>query len=62
MRGREAVGKAGWNPALVGKPDFSLPTRASLATDRVAVAKADYDQYGAGRTNLRSGYIQPTAA
>ena len=36
--------------------------RAALATDFVAVAKADYDLHGEGRTNLRYGYMQPGTA
>ena len=34
------------------------PQRASLANDRVAIAKAEYDLHGEGRTNLRYGYMQ----
>ena len=37
---------------------FSDEQRKALAGDRVALAKADYDRHGAGRTNLRYGYIQ----
>ena len=36
--------------------------RASLPNDRVAVAKAQYDLHGDGRTNLRYGYVQAPAA
>ena len=42
--------------------NFARLARVSLATDRVALAKAEYDQHGAGRTNLRYGYIQPAVA
>ena len=30
---------------------------ASLATDKIAAAKAKYEQRGAGRSNLRYGYV-----
>jgi predicted TIM-barrel fold metal-dependent hydrolase len=42
--------------------NFTKAQRAALQTDVVAVAKAEYEQYGEGRTNLRYGYMQPPAA
>ncbi len=39
--------------------NFTRERRAGLATDSVAVAKAEYDLRGGGRTNLRYGYMQP---
>ena len=36
----------------------SLAQRASLEGDRVALAKAEYDLHGDGRTNLRDGYVR----
>ena len=45
---------------------FTPQQRAALEGDKVAVAKAEYDQYahldGRGRTNLRYGYMQRPAA
>lgn len=41
---------------------YTPQQRAALADDFVAVAKANYDQYGDGRTNLRYGYMQKPAA
>jgi hypothetical protein len=38
---------------------FTPPQRAALDGDRVAVAKAEYDLHGEGRTNLRYGYLDP---
>jgi predicted TIM-barrel fold metal-dependent hydrolase len=38
--------------------DFTAAQRAALMTDKVALAKVNYDQYGDGRTNLRYGYMQ----
>jgi hypothetical protein len=36
--------------------------RAALETDRIAVARATYEQDGPGRTNRRYGYVtRPTA-
>ena len=40
---------------------FTAQQRAALADDKVAVAKAEYDLHGDGRTNLRYGYMQPPA-
>lgn len=37
---------------------FTAKQRAALEGDVVAVAKAEYEQYGEGRTNLRYGYMQ----
>jgi hypothetical protein len=36
---------------------FTPEQRRALATDRVAEAKTQYDRHGAGRTNLRYGYV-----
>ncbi len=41
---------------------FTRQQRAALAHDKVAVAKAEYDLHGDGRTNLRYGYMQPARA
>ena len=41
---------------------FTRQQRAALAHDKVAVAKAEYDLHGDGRTNLRYGYMQPASA
>ena len=45
---------------------FTPQQRAALEGDKVAVAKAEYDQHahldGRGRTNLRYGYMQRPAA
>ena len=42
--------------------NFTATQRAALEGDVVAVAKANYDKFGEGRTNLRYGYMQkPTA-
>ena len=42
---------------------FAAGERRALAGDRVALAKADYDRHGEGRTNLRYGYmLAPGAA
>ncbi len=41
---------------------FTKQQRAALDNDVVAVAKADYDKYGDGRTNLRYGYMQKPSA
>jgi uncharacterized protein len=38
--------------------NFTAAQRAALVTDKVALAKINYDQYGDGRTNLRYGYMQ----
>ena len=37
---------------------FTWQQRAALSGDPVALAKADYDLHGEGRTNLRYGYVQ----
>ena len=37
---------------------FTAEQRKALSGDRVALAKAEYDQHGEGRTNLRYGYMQ----
>ncbi len=42
--------------------NFTAKQRAALEGDVVAAAKANYDQYGEGRTNLRYGYMQKPAA
>lgn len=36
---------------------YKYDRRAELATDRIALAKADYEKSGDGRTNRRYGYI-----
>ncbi len=41
---------------------FTRQQRASLEGDKVAVAKADYDLHGEGRTNLRYGYVRSAKA
>jgi hypothetical protein len=38
--------------------NFTVAQRVALMTDKVALAKINYDQYGDGRTNLRYGYMQ----
>ena len=40
---------------------FAPEQRVSLASDAVSVARAQYDLYGEGRTNLRYGYMQAAA-
>ena len=113
VRQRQAVGKAGWNPALAGKEQtiedlkfanydtkvalisgapsdipqdwfltnemkaearakvnkeagfrrmlshaiYKYDKRAALLTDRIAVAKASYEEAGPARSNLRYGYV-----
>ena len=42
--------------------NFTEQKRAALASDQVALAKAEYDQHGEGRTNLRYGYMRPALA
>ena len=37
---------------------FTRQQRASLAGDKVALARAEYDLHGEGRTNLRYGYVR----
>ena len=41
---------------------YKYDRRAELATDRIALAKADYEKSGDGRTNLRYGYVAKPAA
>jgi hypothetical protein len=36
---------------------YKYDRRAELATDRITLAKADYEKWGDGRTNRRYGYI-----
>jgi hypothetical protein len=38
--------------------NFTAEQQAALATDKIAIAKIHYDQFGDGRTNLRYGYMQ----
>ena len=40
---------------------FTRQQQLSLRNDAVSVARAEYDQHGEGRTNLRYGYMQPRA-
>ena len=42
--------------------NFTPAQRAALENDVVAVAKANYEQFGEGRTNLRYGYMQKPQA
>jgi hypothetical protein len=37
--------------------NYKYERRAELATDRIALAKADYEKSGDGRTNMRYGYV-----
>ena len=37
---------------------FTRQQQLSLRNDAVSVARAEYDQHGEGRTNLRYGYMQ----
>jgi hypothetical protein len=37
--------------------NYKYERRAELATDRIALAKADYEKSGDGRTNKRYGYV-----
>ncbi len=37
---------------------FTREQKLSLRTDAVSVARAEYDEHGEGRTNLRYGYMQ----
>jgi uncharacterized protein len=39
---------------------YRYDRRASLATDRVAMARAAYEDAGPARSNLRYGYVDPT--
>ncbi len=41
---------------------FTAAQRAALEHDVVTVAKANYEQFGEGRTNLRYGYMQKPRA
>ncbi len=41
---------------------YRYDRRAELATDRIALAKADYERDGPHRTNLRYGYVPKPAA
>jgi hypothetical protein len=36
---------------------FDAKRRAELTTDRIALAKADYEREGPKRTNLRYGFV-----
>ena len=36
---------------------YKVKRRAELATDRIALARADYEREGPGRTNLRYGFV-----
>ena len=36
---------------------YDAKRRAELTTDRIAVARADYEREGPGRTNLRYGFV-----
>jgi hypothetical protein len=45
----------GENSARIYKYDARW--RAELTTDRIAVARADYEREGPGRTNLRYGFV-----
>jgi hypothetical protein len=36
---------------------YDAKRRAELTTDRVALAKTDYEREGPGRTNLRYGFV-----
>jgi predicted TIM-barrel fold metal-dependent hydrolase len=42
--------------------NFTPQQRAALDGDSVALAKAEYDRHGDGRTNLRYGYMRPSQA
>lgn len=49
--------------AILGETNarlYKYERRAALATDRLAVMKAEYEQAGPARSNLRYGYIAPT--
>jgi len=50
----------GENSARIYK--YDIKRRAELATDRIALAKADYEQQGPWRTNRRYGYVVKPAA
>ena len=36
---------------------YDAKRRAVLTTDRIALARADYEREGPGRTNLRYGFV-----
>jgi hypothetical protein len=36
---------------------YQYERRAALATDRIAIAKATYEERGPARSNLRYGYV-----
>ena len=38
---------------------YKYERRAALATDRLAALKAEYEQAGPARSNLRYGYVVP---
>ncbi len=42
--------------------NYTPAQRAALAGDRIALARADYERDGPGRTNLRYGYVAPSRA
>ena len=42
--------------------NYTPGQRAALAGDRIALARADYERDGPGRTNLRYGYVAPSQA
>jgi len=49
--------------AILGETNarlYKYDRRAALATDRVATMKAEYEQAGPARSNLRYGYVVPT--
>jgi predicted TIM-barrel fold metal-dependent hydrolase len=41
---------------------YDVKRRAELTSDRIALAKADYEREGPGRTNLRYGYVAKPVA
>ena len=48
--------------AILGETNarlYKYDRRAALATDRVAMMKAEYEQAGPARSNLRYGYVVP---
>jgi predicted TIM-barrel fold metal-dependent hydrolase len=49
--------------AILGETNarlYKYDRRAALATDRLATMKAEYEQAGPARSNLRYGYVVPT--
>ena len=42
--------------------NYTPAQRAALTGDRIALARADYEREGPGRTNLRYGYVAPSRA